>query len=425
MFAQKLFRGCIPSLTLSLSLLFASAPSPVWGNMHDDMHDDMSAVIYKVEFMGNWSADTHPTNFPEAAHFSPIIGGVHNDQVSFWKSGEMASAGLEVVAETGDPAMFRAEVGMEVGMGNVRSVIGPHPVPMPGGMESVSFYIAVSPDFPLVTLVTMIAPSPDWFVGVSGLNLMEAHGDHGHWRESHMVGLFPYDAGTEDGDMFSTDNADTMPQGTIMSAKGMAPFSDQPIATLTFTHMGEAEDVRAVLEQPMEGQLAAGVGLIRGWAFGMDTAVKTVELFIDGQSQGMVSVGSMRGDVGMAYPDAMHAENSGFGLTMNYGTLAPGAHTLTILGTTAMGATFTIKREIMTQRFGGFEFAEAMLADATMDRHGDAIALHGVQFSDPNDPDAMGRTQTIELEWSNAAQGFIVTIITDEDDDHDHDHDHE
>lgn len=46
MFAQKLFRGCIPSLTLSLSLLFASAPSPVWGDMHDDMHaEDVRAVL--------------------------------------------------------------------------------------------------------------------------------------------------------------------------------------------------------------------------------------------------------------------------------------------------------------------------------------------------------------------------------------------
>ena len=105
-------------------------------------------------------------------------------------------------------------------------------------------------------------------------------------------------------------------------------------------------------------------------------------------------------DVGM-YPDAMHAENSGFGLTMNYGNLAPGAHTLTILGTTETGATFTIEREIMTQQFGGFEFAEAMLADATMDRHGDAIALHGVQFSDPK-PRRHGADETIELEWSNA-----------------------
>ena len=84
--------------------------------------------------MGNWSADTHPTNFPNAAHFSPLSGGVHNDRASFWRSGEMASAGLEAVAETGNPTMLRKEVGMELSMGNVGSIID-QPIPATGGTE--------------------------------------------------------------------------------------------------------------------------------------------------------------------------------------------------------------------------------------------------------------------------------------------------
>ena len=116
---------------------------------------------------------------------------------------------------------------------------------------------------------------------------------------------------------------------------------------------------------------------------------------------------------------------SGFGMVMNYGVLDPGTHLLTLRGTSAMGgAHFAISREITVLKFGGFEYAEAMLSDATADMHGNAIALHGVQFSDPNDPDAMARTQTLELEWSTVAQGFVVTVIEDEEDDDDHDHDH-
>ena len=37
--------------------------------------------------------------------------------------------------------------------------------------------VAVTTDHPRVTLVTMIAPSPDWFVGVSGLSLLDASGN--------------------------------------------------------------------------------------------------------------------------------------------------------------------------------------------------------------------------------------------------------
>ena len=194
-----------------------------------------------------------------------------------------------------------------------------------------------------------------------------------------------------------------------MSAKGMAPFSDQPIATLTFTHMGE-EEIRAYLEQPMKGQVTAGVGLIRGWAFGMDSAVDMIELFIDGQSHGMASVGSRRADVGMDFPAAMAAQDSGFGLTMNYGILAPGAHTLTILGTTSMGSTFTINRQIEVQQFGGFEFVDADLSEASVRLDGGMVVIDGVKIMDTAEPTMM-KTQTISLIWSRADQGFVVSDI--------------
>ena len=47
--------------------------------------------------------------------------------------------------------------------------------------------------------------------------------------------LFPYDAGTEEGTEFSLSNAATSPQGAIASIKGTGKFSNQPIASLTFT----------------------------------------------------------------------------------------------------------------------------------------------------------------------------------------------
>ncbi len=399
---QKIIRY-VPGV-LGFCLLLTSTPNSVWGA-------STSAVIYKVEFKGKWSATTHPTNFPQKAHFSPLIGGVHNDKASFWMSGKMASPGLEAVAETGKPDTLKGEVGEELGMGNVGSIIQ-HSLPpwmdkVPeGGLISDTFNISVSSAFPLVTLVTMVAPSPDWFVGVSGLNLMDADGN---WRSEHTVDLFPYDAGTEDGEMFSTENAETMPKGNIMSLKGTAPFSDQPIATLTFTRAGE-EELQAHLEQPMEGQVAAGVGLIRGWAFGSRSAVDSIELFVDGKSMGMVSVGSMRGDVGANFPSNTYASESGFGLPMNYGTLDPGEHTLTILGTSDEGSTFTINRKIMVKKLGGFEFVDADLSTATVSLESGKVIINGVKITKATDSTMM-QTQKISLMWSKSDQGFMVSDI--------------
>ena len=100
-----------------------------------------------------------------------------------------------------------------------------------GGTATATVEVAVTTAHPLVTLVTMIAPRLDWFVGVSGLSLLDAQGE---WLLQHQVDLFPYDAGTEEGTKLSLSNPATSPQGMIASLKGTGKFSDQPIARLTF-----------------------------------------------------------------------------------------------------------------------------------------------------------------------------------------------
>ena len=63
---------------------------------------------------------------------------------------------------------------------------------MPG---SATIELEIDREQPLVTLVSMIAPSPNWFVGVHGQSLIEG----GNWTTEKVIVLFPYDAGTDDG----------------------------------------------------------------------------------------------------------------------------------------------------------------------------------------------------------------------------------
>ena len=67
-----------------------------------------------------------------------------------------------------------------------------------GSPGSTQLEFEVSRDYPLVTLVTMVAPSPDWFVGVSALALFE----NGDWVREKEVALVPWDAGTDSGVTF-------------------------------------------------------------------------------------------------------------------------------------------------------------------------------------------------------------------------------
>lgn len=186
---------------------------------------------YRVTFNATWSATTHPTDFPSGSeHFSPLVGAVHNDSVSFWASGETASRGIEQMAETGGTGLLMNEIRAEMPDDALSIVRG-------GGLSrspasTTISEVLVTLDHPLITLVTMIAPSPDWFVGVAGQSLQN---EFGQWMDELTVVLYPYDSGTDDGSSYRSSNADSSPKQPIRSLRGVSPFSDEPIGTYTFT----------------------------------------------------------------------------------------------------------------------------------------------------------------------------------------------
>src|SRR5262245_46763810 len=82
-----------------------------------------AAANYTVSFDATWSQATHPNAYPPGAHFSALIGGVHNDQVSFWSPGGLASVGIEQMAEVGGTSALRNIVQTAINAGTASSVI--------------------------------------------------------------------------------------------------------------------------------------------------------------------------------------------------------------------------------------------------------------------------------------------------------------
>ena len=218
------------------------APLGLGCSAYGDGSDDMSlspqageaaaagaSATYTITFTGAWTAEATPGGVPDGAHFSPLIGGVHNADVAFLEAGGQATPGIESMAERGRTATLTEEI--KAAGANALSVLRKDSGP--GATASDTFEaVTVTADHPRITLLSMIAPSPDWFVGVFGLSLLDAEGN---WADALTVNLYPWDAGTEGGDDFSFDNAATVPPGIIISLRGKGRFSDAPIATLTFT----------------------------------------------------------------------------------------------------------------------------------------------------------------------------------------------
>ena len=187
-----------------------------------------STAVYSVTFQGAWTTAVSPDGIPSGAHFTRLIGAVHNADATFLSSGGTATAGVEAMAENGVNTGLKTEIDA-VGADMLSVVEGATATIGPTG-SNVLGMVTLTTAHPRLTLVSMVAPSPDWFVGVSGLSLLDADGA---WVESRTVDLFPWDAGTEDGTGFSLDNDPTSPQATIESIRGTGKFTIEPIATLT------------------------------------------------------------------------------------------------------------------------------------------------------------------------------------------------
>jgi len=192
-------------LLLGVSILSACASKPErYGAIQCEGHATYSAVLKST-----WSAETHPNDFPDKAHFSELIGATHSSEVSFWSLGQKASAGIKDVSELGINRKFFKEVKWAKKIGEASSVIHGPDIKNASGRAEVEF--PVIGKYSLLTLMAMIAPSPDWFVGVSGFNLCE----NGTWVSNKTIDLKVYDAGTDDGKTYTAKDQVTVPKGVI------------------------------------------------------------------------------------------------------------------------------------------------------------------------------------------------------------------
>jgi len=188
------------TLLLSLSLGLAACGGSS-NDSADETMPDGDEVRYRLTFNASWSAQTFPTNFPSGPHFSPVIGATHNDQDVLWARNQISTPGIEQVAETGATSTYRSELEVKVAEGNVDNIFQGSSFTSPGS-SSVEFSVNLTHS--RVSAISMIAPSPDWFVGIRDIDLYEG----GEWAERLEFDLPLYDSGTDTGAQFGSANSD-------------------------------------------------------------------------------------------------------------------------------------------------------------------------------------------------------------------------
>lgn len=164
---------------------------------------------YSVTFTARWTTADHGP-VPGGAHFTTLAGAAVNADADLWTAGELASLGLERLAELGQTSTFLTEIAAATETGDAGEGVTSRGT---GAVGTSVLEVSVSRDLSNFTFASMIAPSPDWFVGLSEFSLLD---DEGRWVEdTGEVGLPAWDAGTETGNRFSLAGRPTNPPQSI------------------------------------------------------------------------------------------------------------------------------------------------------------------------------------------------------------------
>ena len=186
------------------------APSPNTVNKENDVVDIVPAsVTYEIEFVADWSEKTHPKDYPSGAHFSPFVAYSHNDLVDslIFITGQKPTPGIEQIAERGSTTTLNQEIDKLISSNLAFKRTGGKLINSPG---TVTSELEFTKDYSHMTFVSMIAPSPDWFVSQTINTLKD-----GKWIDNIELTLITYDAGSDSGMTLTSQDIDTQPKEPI------------------------------------------------------------------------------------------------------------------------------------------------------------------------------------------------------------------
>lgn len=187
---------------------------------------------YTIVVKSRWTKAEHPFEWPSTAHFSGVIGANHNADYSIFAIGDLPTPGLENLSEEGKHTPLDNEIKSAIAAGKAGSLF--ESGPLRNFADSIVTSAKVDDAFPMLSLVMMVAPSPDWFTGVRNVDLRE----NGAWTQSKTFDLVAYDSGGDDGTTYLAKNMDTNPKKPTSQA--MTPHfvingNVVPVGSVTFT----------------------------------------------------------------------------------------------------------------------------------------------------------------------------------------------
>ncbi|SPP75279.1 uncharacterized protein LOC117581537 [Drosophila guanche] len=242
-------------------------------------------AVYKVVLHTYWTRELFPKHYPDwrpTAQWTKTLGRTHNSNYALYHIGQPATGAVKQFTETGRTDLLDSSVGeqqqqqmqLQSQTGKSQPGRSTATAPSTGASAATAFTasersvfdefslpaiqlgagrseakVFVDSNHSMVSLMTRIVPSPDWFIGVDSFELCVG----GSWIDTVTVELDPLDAGTDNGFTFTAPNWPTAPQGVIYRITSRYPGHPAgsfyypkskrlpPIATFQFIKLKEYE----------------------------------------------------------------------------------------------------------------------------------------------------------------------------------------
>ncbi|MFK7976062.1 MAG: spondin domain-containing protein [Halioglobus sp.] len=130
------------------------------------------------------------TNLTRGSYFTPLLVAAHDPSARLFASGQPASANLQAMAEGGDISGLVADV---EGLNATVSANPAGGLLAPGASTTTSLNTDGAPDNTALSIVAMILPSNDGFMGLNAITIPTTPG-------TYSYNVNAYDAGTEGND---------------------------------------------------------------------------------------------------------------------------------------------------------------------------------------------------------------------------------
>jgi len=188
---------------------------------------------YKVSQTSEYWVSNYGTALPADPHYSGMVLAMHTAQYTMKAVNMAATAGVQSIAETGNSTTLQNEItASSAAMGSTKVP----PTNLTGQATKLGFadfMMEADSNFPHVSLMTMIAPSPDWFAFGSAMLF-----ENGAFQ-TKAIDVYAYDAGTDSGTSYTSANNETSPKGTITElmsgVTGATTSGVRKMMTMTFT----------------------------------------------------------------------------------------------------------------------------------------------------------------------------------------------